>query len=103
MVYTENNNFKYSIKQSQKDAKVNYASLHNALYSGLYYPNRPFEYNHRTIEDIRDARNISGAIANYMGRNEILKNIHAMYECADYVRKNITAGYNSKLLAKRNL
>ena len=96
----ENNNFKHSIKKSQKDAKMSYATMHNALYSGLYYPKKAFEYNHRTIEDIRNNRNINGAIANYMGRAEILKNIHSMYECADFIRKNKTFGYNARLFAK---
>lgn len=99
----ENNNFKNSIKKAQKNAKMNYANMHNALYSGLYFPDSPFVYGYRTVQDIRVLKNLGDreALANNMTRDEMLKNIHAMFQCANYVKTYAPYGYNAKMFAKQ--
>lgn len=98
----ENNNFKNAIKAAQKQGKMNYANMHNALYSGLYYPEKNYEYPYRAIKDIRTDRALkhNATIANFMERHEILMNIHAMNESARAIRKLAPFGYNAKLFAK---
>ena len=97
----ENNNFKNAIKTAQKNAKMSYSIMHNALYSGLYYPQNNYEYGFRAIKQIREDKqlSVSSTIANFMDRDEILRNIHAMFECASAVRKFAPYGYNTKLFA----
>ena len=96
----ENNNFKNAIKKAQKEGRMNYSHMHNALYAGLYFPEKEFVYGQSTIKNLRIEREAKGALANYMSREEIIKNIHAMYECAQYIRENAPFGYNAKLFAK---
>lgn len=98
----ENNNFKNAIKFAQKQGKMNYAYMHNALYSGLYYPEKNYEYPYRAIKDIRKDKNLkyNATIANFMPRDEILMNIHSMNESARAIRKLAPFGYNAKLFAK---
>lgn len=95
----ENNYFKSTIKnaklaQGQTARHANYSKCHNALYTGLYYPNKDVDYlDFKPIPQIKQDKNIttkSGVIANSMPPYEILKNIHAMHlagkSIADYTR-----------------
>lgn len=97
----ENNNFKNAIKKAQKKGQMNYATMHNALYSGLYYPKNNYIYPFRAVKDVRASKGLgkNAVLANFMPRNELLKNIHAMNESARAIRKFAPLGYNAKLFA----
>lgn len=98
----ENNNFKSAIKNAQKEGKMSYSIAHNALYAGLYYPQNPYTYGDRVLVNIKEERELkkSATIANFMQREEILENIHAMYECATMIRDYSPYGYNAVMFTK---
>lgn len=97
----ENNNFKKAIKHHKTDKDMTCANMHNALYSGLYYPQEGFNFQDRTVLRLRKERGIpyNRPIANFMSRDEILMNIHAMNDAAYSLRTLSKFGYNSKLFA----
>jgi hypothetical protein len=97
----ENNNFKNAIKKAQKNAKMSYSIMHNALYAGLYFPNASYEYGDKPLAQIKLGKGLAAnaTIANFMDRHEILKNIHAMSDCAYAIRTYAPYGYNAKMFA----
>ena len=96
----ENNYFKSSIKkyiegQGGKVSSSYYSKCHNALYTGIYFPNREYETSFKPLPEIKKLKMLparSGVIANTMPPYEILQNIHAMH----------TAGKSISNLGKLN-
>lgn len=89
----ENKNFKREIFLTKESTKASFAACHNALYNGLYYPDEELESNAALIR-IKEKRELkkNATIANFMSPQEILMNIHAMYDCANSIHE---AGLNA--------
>lgn len=98
----ENNNFKKAIKDAQKEGRMSYSIAHNALYAGLYYPDKKYTYGDKVLRDIKEERELKkrDTLANFMSREEILENIHAMYECACMIRDHTPFGYNAVMFTR---
>lgn len=84
----ENNYFKSVIKKSvegeekTRASSAHYSRCHNALYTGLYFPEQEYLTNFKPLPIIKENKNLqkkSGVIANTMPPYEILQNIHAMH------------------------
>lgn len=90
----ENNFFKSAIKKAQvSDTSTGHASFakcHNALYTGLYFPQQEYYEFYKPIPEIKKAKNLvkGGVMANTMPPYEILKNIHAMNIAGDLILTN---------------
>lgn len=101
----ENKNFKREIFLTKESTKASFAACHNALYNGLYYPHEELESNTALIR-LKEKRELkrNATIANFMSPQEILMNIHAMYDCANSIHEAGSSATNEDIysLCKEN-
>lgn len=101
----ENKNFKREIFLTKESTKASFAACHNALYNGLYYPDEELE-NNTALRRLKEKRELkkNATIANFMSPQEILMNIHAMYDCANSIHEVGSKATNDEIysLCKQN-